>query len=724
METLSGTVERFLFQDSEKSFCVFLLKVERDTSIVVRAHAVSFHPGQDVEAEGAWVTHPKFGKQFEAQSCKATLPTTTLGLRRYLSSGMIKGIGKSYADKLVNAFGVTVLEVIDKQPERLATVPGIGPKRIELIATAWKEQKDIAKVMVFLQEKGASPAYASKIYKKYGTSAVAVVTENPYRLAEEVWGIGFRMADTLAQNLGFEKKSAKRIKAGIVFAITNATSNGHLYVKLEDLKKQVFELLELAQEEEVQATLKRSFYELHDAQKIKLITYQDAHYVTLAQHYYVEKNCAEKLKEIIRFSTPRSFDLDAIYTSLRTCKEGEIELNEAQQKGIIDCLQSKVSVITGGPGTGKTTLIKKLLSILDAHRINYKLAAPTGRAAKRVMESTGRFAVTIHRLLEFSPQTMSFTYHEQNSLKVDYLIIDEASMIDSFLSYALIKAVPFTAHLIFIGDIDQLPPVGAGNFLRDLIASGTVPVAKLSYIFRQAQNSLIAYNAHRINTGEMPVSKAECTFHDYFFMAEDDPANLPMHLKKIVHGYLPRFGIKPEDAIVLAPMNRGVAGTQKLNQDLQQLLNGGEKPHVQRMFSTFKIGDPVIQLRNNYDKNVFNGDIGTIKIINEDDKALTITFPEKEVEYDFSELDELMLAYAISIHKSQGSEFPAIIVPLFMQHFTLLQRNLVYTALTRAKRVCFMIGQYKALAMAIKNTKGGERLTFFSQFLTTDLACR
>ncbi len=724
METLSGTVERFLFQDSEKGFCVFLLKVERETSIVVRAHAVSFHPGQDVEVEGAWVTHPKFGKQFDAQSCKATLPTSILGLRRYLSSGMIKGIGKTYADKLVNAFGTTVLDVIDKHPERLSEVSGIGPKRLEQIIAAWKDQKDIAKIMVFLQEKGASPAYATKIYKKYGTSSIAIVTENPYRLAEEVWGVGFKMADLLAQNLGFEKNSAKRIKAGIIFAITNATTFGHLYVELDDLKKKTFELLELEEDTNVQATLKRSFHELHEAQKIKLITYQDKHYVTLAQHYHVEKNIAAKLDTVIKHYSTRSFDVNAIYQSLRVPKEGEVELNEAQQKGIIDCLQAKVSVITGGPGTGKTTLIKKLLGILDGLQISYKLAAPTGRAAKRMMESTGRFAVTIHRLLEFNPHTMSFTYNEQHSLKVDYLIIDEASMIDAFLAYALVKSVPFTAHIIFIGDIDQLPPVGAGNFLRDLIASNMVPVTKLSYIFRQAQNSLITYNAHRINKGEMPVLKAECTFQDYFFIAEEDPANLPLHLKKIMHGLLPRFGIAAKDTLILAPMNRGIAGTQKLNQDMQLLLNPEKKSQVQRMFSTFKLDDPVMQIRNNYDKHVFNGDIGTISKIDEEDKIMTITFPEKDVEYDFSELDELTLAYAISIHKSQGSEFSAVIIPLFMQHFTLLQRNLVYTALTRAKRVCFIVGQYKALAMALKNTKGTERLTFLTQFLTSDLTCR
>jgi exodeoxyribonuclease V alpha subunit len=724
METLSGTVERFLFQDSEKSFCVFLLKVERETSIVVRAHAVSFHPGQDVEVEGAWVTHPKFGKQFDAQSCKATLPTTLLGLRRYLSSGMIKGIGKTYAEKLVSVFGTTVLDVIDKHPERLSEVPGIGPKRREQIVTAWKEQRDIAKIMVFLQEKGASPAYAAKIYKKYGTSSVAIVTENPYRLAEEVWGVGFKMADLLAQNLGFEKNSAKRIKAGIIFAITTATSFGHLYVELDDLKKKTLDLLELTDHPEIQAILKKSFHELHEAQKIKLVTYEEKHYVTLSQHYYIEKNSAEKLDTILTHYSTRSFDINAIYQSLRAPKEGEVELNEAQQKGIIDCLQAKISVITGGPGTGKTTLIKKLLGILDAHHITYKLTAPTGRAAKRMMESTGRFALTIHRLLEFSPHTMTFTYNEQNSLKVDYLIVDEASMIDAFLAYALIKAVPFTAHIIFIGDIDQLPPVGAGNFLRDLITSNTVPVTKLSYIFRQAQNSLITYNAHRINKGEMPVSKAECTFQDYFFISEEDPANLPQHLKKIMHGFIPRFGIKAQDSIILAPMNRGIAGTQKLNQDMQILLNPEKKIQVQRMFNTFKLDDPVMQIRNNYDKHVFNGDIGTISKIDEEEKIMTVTFPEKEVEYDFAELDELTLAYAISIHKSQGSEFSAVIIPLFMQHFTLLQRNLVYTALTRAKKVCFIIGQYKALAMALKNTKGTERLTFLTQFLTSDLTCR
>ncbi len=724
METVTGTVERFLFQDTEKGFCVFVLKVARDTTIVVRAHASSFHPGQDMEVEGAWVMHPKFGKQFEGQICKPILPTSTLGLRRYLSSGMIKGIGKTYADKLVDYFGTTVLDVIDKTPERLSEVPGIGPKRIATIANAWSDQKEIAAIMIFLQEKGASSSFATKIYKKYGSASIAIVSENPYRLAEEVWGIGFKMADTLAQNLGFEKESTKRIKAGILFAISTASSNGHLYVELINLKKQTLELLELEDNADLQVSLKHALHELHETQKIKLVTYQEQHFITLSQYYHLEKGIAKKINALMAHPSTRSFDLDAIYTSLRFQQPDEIELNEAQQKGVMDCLQAKVSIITGGPGTGKTTLIKKLLTILDANKVSYKLAAPTGRAAKRIMESTGKFAVTIHRLLEFNLQTMGFTHNEQNALKLDYLIIDEASMIDVFLAHALLKSVPLTAHVVFIGDIDQLPSVGAGNVLQDMIASTKIPVTRLKYIFRQAQNSLIAYNAHQINQGKMPVSQAECTFKDYYFIPEEDPNQIPLHLKKILHGYLPKFGIKTDDTIVLSPMNRGIAGTQKLNLDMQQILNPQQTKEVKRLFCTFKLQDPVIQMRNNYDKNVFNGDIGTITVINDEDKNITVTFLEKEVIYDFVELDELQLAYAISIHKSQGSEFKAVIIPLFMQHFTLLQRNLIYTALTRAKKVCFIIGQYKALAMAIKNTKGNERITFLTPYLTSNLEAR
>ena len=421
----------------------------------------------------------------------------------------------------------------------------------------------------------------------------------------------------------------------------------------------------------------------------------------------------------------KKLDIGNIYPLLESTEKGQVELNQEQKEGVLRVIENKVSIITGGPGTGKTTLVKKLLQIFDEKKINYKLAAPTGRAAKRITESTGRYAVTLHRLLEFNPQIMGFTHNEQNALKLDVLIVDEASMIDIFLANAIFKALPLTAHIVFLGDIDQLPSVGAGNFLYDLIASKKIPMTRLHYIFRQAANSLITYNAHRINRGEFPESKAPNTIQDYIFIREEHPENLALQLKKIMFTILPQYKIKPEQAIILTPMNRGSAGTQTINELLQQLLNPDTNvPTLAKTFYTFKVGDRVMQIKNNYDKHVFNGDIGIITAINHEDKNITITYPEKDVIYDFLETDELILAYAISIHKSQGSEFDAVIIPIFTQHFTLLQRNLIYTAVTRAKKICIIIGQVKALAMAIKNVKSNVRNTFLSVYLTTDLKCR
>lgn len=723
MEKLYGTIDRFLFQSEESGFSVFVLQVKQNQTIVVRAKTPALQTGQQVELSGAWVMHPKFGKQFEAQDCAITLPSSALGLKKYLGSGMIKGIGKVYAEKMVNHFGTDILHIIDKSPERLIEVEGVGKKRIAIITQAWKNQKEIANVMVFLQDKGASSTYATKIYKKYGNNSIAYLTENPYRIAEDIWGVGFKMADTLAQNLGFEKESVKRVKAGILYAINQATSSGHLYAELETLKKSTLELLELP-DQTMQETLKRALHELYSEDKIKLITHNELHYVTTPQYYFTEKNVALKIRNLLAHAPTKTFDLHAIYQKLRVTQEGHVALNEAQQKGIMHCLKDKVAVITGGPGTGKTTLVKSLLHILDEQKVQYRLAAPTGRAAKRMTESTGRYAVTLHRLLEFNPQIMNFTYNESNALKVEFLIVDEASMIDIFLAYALLKALPLTAHVIFIGDIDQLPSVGAGNFLRDLIASNITNTTRLAYIFRQAENSLITYNAHQINKGEFPAFNAPNTFQDYLFIKEDNPERLAHHLRIIYQSKLTRINISRNNTIVLSPMNRGTAGTVTINHILQTLLNPEQKPHVSKMATQFKVDDRVMQIRNNYDKHVFNGDIGFIQTINIQEKTLIVAYPEKEVEYDFLELDELVLAYAISIHKSQGSEFDAVIIPLFTQHFTLLQRNLVYTALTRAKKYCIIIGQSRALAMAVKNNKSIKRTTFLTLYLTTDLECR
>ena len=578
--------------------------------------------------------------------------------------------------------------------------------------------------MVFLQEKNISPTYAAKIYKKYGNRSVAVLIENPYRLADDIWGIGFKVADTIAQNMGFALDSLKRITSALLYTVGQNTSQGHLYQKIEELKEKTARILEL----DDQATahkLKLGLHELYNTDKIKVISLNDEHYVALTPHYFCEKNVAHKIEQLRTYPKKHTFDLDGVYAQLREPLADGLCLNEDQQRSIMAALCEPITVITGGPGTGKTTLIKSLLQALEKNKKRYKLAAPTGRAAKRITQSTGRIATTLHHLLEFDPSSMSFVRNESYALPLDFLIVDEASMIDIFLAHALLKAMPFGAHLIFIGDVDQLPSVGAGNFLHDLIASEKVPTTRLTKIFRQAQDSLIIINAHRINQGEFPQRYVPDAKRDFLFIKEDNPEAVPGHLEHIYRNGLPKWNIAPDSAITLVPMNRGSVGTQKLNHDLQQILNPQEtEKKVVIMGNTFKPRDRVMQIRNNYDKNVFNGDIGTIQDIKPGDRELTVLFDNHSVVYDFGELDELVHAYAISIHKSQGSEYAAVIIPLFTQHFTLLQRNLVYTAITRAKKLCIFIGQTRAIAMAIKNTKGTKRTTFLSHYLTSNLSCR
>ncbi len=724
-QSLSGVLERFLFQSSDNGFAVFVLR-SKGQDITVRGYVPGVHAGEELHIEGAWVTHTKFGRQFEAEKCTTTLPTSAYGIQKYLGSGLIKGIGPKYAERLVKKFGVNVLEIINDNPERLAEVGGIGAKRLEMIIAAWQTQKEISNVMIFLQEHGVSPAYATKIYKTYGHESIAVVQENPYRLADDIWGIGFKVADSIAQNLGFAHNSVKRIKAGIVFIITSALTQGHLYIELGNAKETVFTLLELEQTDEINQNIKLALHELHEAQKIKVITHNEKHYITLSQYYYAERGVAQRILELTNKKSPHSFNIDAIYRSLQApTHQFDIQLNEEQQRSVMGCIQDKVTVITGGPGTGKTTLIKKLLTILDDANLNYKLAAPTGRAAKRIMEGTKKHATTIHRLLEFDFLSRSFMHNENNALKLDFLIVDEASMLDIFLAHSILKALPSHAHVIFIGDINQLPAVGAGNFLHDLIHSNKVPCVGLKHIFRQAQDSMIIVNAHRVNNGEFPVSTLPDAKRDFIFIKEDNPENVTPHLEHIFTKGLAQYHINPDDAIVLVPMNRGIVGTQNINHTLQNILNpGSEQKQVIAAFTTFKVGDRVMHIRNNYEKHVFNGDMGSIETIDTEDQKLLVRYPEKTVEYEFSELDELVLAYAISIHKSQGSEYQAVIIPIFMQHFTLLQRNLIYTAITRAKKLCILIGQTKAIAMGIKNNNDKKRITFLQEYLTSNLECR
>lgn len=719
-EQIFGTVERFLFQNIENGYAVFVMTIANSTTVVTATGVIPpLHQGQEIKLRGTWTTHPKFGRQFAIQQCITVVPTTLTGLKKFLGSGMIKGIGKVYAEKLVDYFGDNVLKVIEASPERLQEVSGFGEKRIEQVTVAWQEHKNIAEIMVFLQDKGISPAYAAKIYKHYKERAIAILQENPYRLADEVWGIGFKMADMIAQNMGWAPDSVQRIAAGIIFAIKQASGQGHLYVEIDALKTTSLTLLAL--DPLLHAELiKKALLNLYQQEKIKLITHDNAHYITLTSFYFCERGVAERLKQLNSFTTTPCVTIDTAYKILQEPRT--IDLSQEQQKGILTALQHKITIITGGPGTGKTTLIKEMLTILERGKVSFKLAAPTGRAAKRMTESTGRYATTIHRLLEFDVSTMRFTHNEHNAINTEVLIIDEASMIDIFLAHAIVKALPFNARLLLIGDIDQLPAVGAGNFLNDLIASDTIPTIRLQRIFRQARDSLIIINAHRVNQGEFPLTHDPQARRDFVFIKENDPAATITHLKRILFSDLAKHGIEPSKATILVPMNRGVVGTQVLNQQLQELLNPGEQESVTRHATIFKKGDRVMQIRNNYDKNVFNGDTGIIQAIDAEEKTVIIHYGERPVTYSFDELDELVLAYAVSVHKSQGSEYPAVIIPLFMQHFTLLQRNLLYTAITRAKKVCFMIGQPKAIAIALHNNKGIQRTTFLKKFLQEDTA--
>ncbi len=726
LDQITGTVERFLFQDSESGFTIFVIQ-NKQTQITVSGYTPNIKIGQEVKITGSFIVHPKFGKQFKAQECISTMPNSLSGIKKYLGSGIIKGIGPAYADKLVNYFGQNILEVIDKNPTRLQEVNGIGPKKIEKIISAWQEQKEIANIIVFLQEKNISCNIAVKIYKKYKQEAIAILSENPYRLADEIWGIGFKTADEIAQKLGFDLLRKERIAAGINYTITTATQQGHLYIEIEELKEKTITLLNLDHidnnQENIKQILKQAFYYLYEKDKIKVINYNNQNLITLSQYFFTEKNVSDKIKNIINYKSKLNFDIDKIYQKLRISNESSknnIELNEQQQLGIMGSFKNKVTIITGGPGTGKTTLIKKLLELLESENVNYKLAAPTGRATKRMIEGTGRYATTIHRLLDFDVSIMNFKHNENNTLNLDFLIIDEASMIDIFLANAILKAIPYNAHIVFIGDIDQLPSVGPGNVLNDLISSQKIAVTKLTQIFRQAQDSLIVINAHKINNGQYPVSNIENSKNDFIFIKEEDPENITSHLKKILFITLKKYNIAIDDSIVLTPMNRGTIGTYSLNSILQEMLNPNNTITTPGAHK-FKVNDKVMQIRNNYDKKVYNGDIGKIEDIDLEERQIKVNFSDNIVLYEFEELDELVLAYSISIHKSQGSEYSCVIVPIFTQHFMLLQTNLIYTALTRAKKLCIFIGQTKALAIALKNNKTIKRVTLLKELLTDDL---
>ncbi len=714
-ERIEGAVERVTFHNEENGFCVLRVKVkgQRDLVAVVGSLA-SIAPGESIVGYGSWSNDKKHGLQFKAQKIQVVAPTTLEGIQKYLGSGMVKGIGPHYAKILVKAFGETVFDVIEHHPTQLMKLGGIGKKRLKMITAAWAEQKMIREIMVFLQSYGVGPAKAVRIYKLYGDSAVARVQENPYRLAHDIHGIGFKTADALAIRLGIPKDSILRAQAGVHHVLHELCQQGHCAVEYQQLVDKSVTLLEI--EEKI---IKEAIANEIALEKLIPDRIHDVACIFPVSLYRAEVAAAEHLIRIFKGLPPWG-KVDIAKAIPWVEQQSGLQLSYSQKTAVETVLKYKLSIITGGPGVGKTTIVKSLLSLLQIKRMFVALCAPTGRAAKRLLESTGLAAKTIHRLLAFDPVNRSFNYHQDNPLPIDVLIVDESSMIDTVLLYHLLKAVPNHAALIFIGDIDQLPSVGSGAVLMDMIRSGVIPTVRLTEIFRQAAHSKIIVNAHRINEGEMPLPN-ESSNSDFYTIYADTPEEIHDQLIELVANRLPQYtGCHPvHDIQVLTPMNRGGLGTGSLNQALQKRLNGHAEPKVTHFGLTLAPGDKVIQIVNNYDKEVFNGDIGFVTQIDLIANQLKVTFDQRAVSYELNELDEMTLAYAISIHKSQGSEFPIVVMPLSIQHYLLLARNLLYTGVTRGKQLVVLIGEKKAIGMAVRNNRENTRLTKLADRLKT-----
>jgi exodeoxyribonuclease V alpha subunit len=706
--TLQGSIERVTFHSESSGFCVLRVNVKgyRDFVTVIGS-AASVTAGEYVECLGVWVNDRQHGQQFKATVLKIVAPVTLDGIEKYLGSGMVKGIGPHFAKKLVKAFGELVFDVIEQTPERLLELPGIGKKRQQRVTSAWNEQKAIRAIMVFLQSHGVGTSRSVRIYKTYGEEAIDKVRENPYRLALDIHGIGFKTADTLAQKLGIAPDSLIRAQAGVRHVLQEWSGEGHCAAIRQTLCEMAVKLLEIPAaiiDEAIAAEL------VEGNLTAEINGEQEA--IFLTPLYRAEVGCATHLLRLNQGEPPWGF-IDAEKAIPWVEGQTGLTLSSSQRTAVELVLTHKVAVITGGPGVGKTTLVNSILKILKAKHLNIGLCAPTGRAAKRLFESTGLEAKTVHRLLEFDPAIFAFKRNEELQLEIDCLVIDESSMMDIVLMNQLLKAVPSTAALLIIGDVDQLPSVGPGAVLADIIESGQIATVRLTEIFRQASTSKIITNAHRINQGLLPQLDSAEEPSDFYSIYAETPEEIFEKLMHVVTQRIPqRFKHHPvNDIQVLTPMNRGGLGARSLNIELQARLNGHSEPKVIRYGSTYAPGDKVIQRINNYDKEVFNGDIGVILSIDVEESLLKITFDDRTVDYDFNELDEIALAYATSIHKAQGSEYPVVVIPMAMQHYMLLERNLLYTAVTRGKKLVVVIAQTKALAMAIKNQRSQRRIT-------------
>jgi exodeoxyribonuclease V alpha subunit len=713
-EVLAGLVERVTFHSTESGFCVLRVKARGHRELVTTTgHAAMISAGEWVTASGEWINDRTYGLQFRARFLKTSAPTSLDGIEKYLGSGMIRGIGPVYAKRMVKMFGKDVFDLIEAEPARLREVEGIGPKRADKITSAWADQKVISEIMVFLHSHAVGTARAVRIFKTYGVDSVQVMSENPYRLARDIRGIGFRTADLIAEKLGIEKTAMIRVRAGISYALTEAMGNGHCGLPREELIPLAIKLLEVPDD------LIHTAIALEMSEgTVTVDTVGDMPCVFLSGLYHAEKGVADRLQNLIAGPLPWP-DIDADKAIPWIEKKTELTLGETQAEAIQLALRSKVMVITGGPGVGKTTIVNSILQILAAKAVKLLLCAPTGRAAKRMKEATGMEAKTIHRMLEIDPKSFGFKRNEESPLDCDLLVIDESSMVDVSLMHALLKAVPDHAALLIVGDIDQLPSVGPGQVLADVIGSGAIPVVRLTEVFRQAAQSKIITSAHRINQGQLPDLTKPDGERDFYFVPAEDPDQAVTRILDMVKNRIPkRFGLDPiRDIQVLCPMNRGGVGARSLNIELQATLNPSGDNKVERFGSTFAPGDKVMQIENDYDKEVYNGDIGYVEGVDLNEGELTASFDGRTVTYLFGELDTLVLAYAATIHKSQGSEYPAVVIPVLTQHYAMLQRNLLYTGITRGKRLVVIIGQRKAVAIAVKNVSGRRRWSKLDEWL-------
>lgn len=739
-------VERITYQNPENGYSVLKCRVKDYSDLVpVVGNLLDANVGSVLLVEGNWKVDAKFGRQFVAENWEETLPATVYGMEKYLGSGLIKGVGPKFAKRIVQKYGMDTFTVIEEQVESLMEVEGIGNKRVRMIAESWERQKEIKNIMLFLQEHQVSSAFASKIYKQYGNDSIGVMKENPYRLADDIWGIGFKTADQIAEKLGFGKESWVRLRSGLMYTLSELSNDGHVYGERQQLIDKACQLLD-ASPETIVMTMDDMLKKEELIQEKNLVKAdaggKPVTAIYLPPFYYAETGVAGKLKKLA--ASPAG---DGLYRKLMEARAKSnnhqlsvdverieervgMKYDEIQADAIRKAAAAKVMVLTGGPGTGKTTTTQGIIAAYRAYGLKILLAAPTGRAAKRMTEATGLEAKTIHRLLECKPPN-GYQKHEENPLEGDVLVIDECSMIDIILMNSLLKAIPPAMRLILVGDIDQLPSVGAGNVLRDIIDSGAFPVIRLTKIFRQAQSSRIVMNAHRINEGRMP-DISNGTNADFFFMEQEDAEALVPQIVNLVQKKLPAYyQVPPSQIQVLTPMQRGVAGATNLNLSLQEALNPPEqevfirgrgavmmpKACLRRSGFAYRADDKVMQIKNNYDKEVFNGDIGIIESVNEENRSLKVVFDGRSIEYDITDLDELVHAYATTIHKAQGSEYPIVVMPVLMKHYVMLQRNLIYTGITRAKKILVMVGTRKALSYAVRNVTVAKRNTMLRERL-------